>query len=252
VDVQEALFKYVLRLADNSLILGHRLSEYSSWGPILEEDIASTNIALDLVGRSRFFYQLAAEIEGKGRTEDDLAYKRAEREFYNHQLVEQPNGDFGYMIIRQFLIDAFEFFYYTELQNSSNQPLADIATKSLKEITYHLRHCTQWMIRLGDGTEESHQRAQKPLNELWMFTGEMFDADEIDTLMLADGIAPDLSKIKPQWYQRVNEVLAEATLQRPEDAWMQKGGKQGLHTEHLGFLLAELQYLPRAYPDAQW
>lgn len=252
MDSKEALFNYCLRLADNNLILGHRLSELSSKGPILEEDIALTNIALDLIGQARHLYQYAAELEDKGRTEDDLAYKRAEREFYNTLLSEQPNGDFAFTIVRQFFIDVFDYFFYQELLNSKDTRLAELAGRAIKEVTYHLRHSAQWMLRLGDGTEESHQRIQTAVEASWMYTGELFEMNEVDEVLIQEGVAPDLATIKEKWNAKVNEVLAEATLKRPEDAWMQTGSREGRHSEHLGYILAELQYLPRAYPDAEW
>lgn len=252
MDTREALFKYCLRLADSNLILGHRLSELCSQGPILEEDIATTNIALDLIGQARYLYQYATEVEGKGRTEDDLAYKRAEREFYNTLLSEQPNGDFAVTIARQFFVDVFDYYFYKELLNSQDQRLAELAARAIKEVTYHLHHTTQWMLRLGDGTEESHQRLQTAVNDLWMYTGELFEMDETDETLIKEGIAPNLNDIKVKWTSKVSEVLAEATVAKPEDGWMQTGSRKGRHSEHLGYILAEMQYLQRAYPDAKW
>lgn len=249
---QEALFNYLLRLGDQHLILGHRLSEQSSKGPFLEEDIACSNIALDLIGNANHLLQYAAEVEGKNRTADDLAFLRPEREFYNTLLAEQPNGDFGKVMTRHFFADVFDFLLYTELQKSSDETLASIAAKALKEITYHLRHTSKWMIRLGDGTEESKRRVTESINELYRFTGELFEMDEVDEILIKENIAVDLSKLKPMWLQKVKEVFAEATLAMPEDTYMQTGSRQGRHTEHLGFLLAEMQHLHRAYPGAQW
>lgn len=249
---QEALFNYLLRLGDQHLILGHRLSEQSSKGPFLEEDIACSNIALDLIGNANHILQYAAEVEGKNRTADDLAFLRPEREFYNTLLAEQPNGDFGKVMTRHFFADVFDFLLYTELQKSSDETLASIAAKALKEITYHLRHTSKWMIRLGDGTEESKRRVTESINELYRFTGELFEMDEVDEILIKENIAVDLSKLKPMWLQKVKEVFAEATLAMPEDTYMQTGSRQGRHTEHLGFLLAEMQHLHRAYPGAQW
>jgi ring-1,2-phenylacetyl-CoA epoxidase subunit PaaC len=249
---QEALYIYLLRLADQHLILGHRLSEQSSKGPFLEEDIACSNIALDLIGNANHLLQYAAEVEGKNRTADDLAFLRSEREFYNTLLAEQPNGDFGKVMTRHFFADVFDFLLYTELQKSSDETLASIAAKALKEITYHLRHTSKWMIRLGDGTEESKRRVSESINELYRFTGELFEMDEIDEILIKENIAVDLSKLKPMWLQKVKEVFAEATLAMPEDTYMQTGSRKGRHTEHLGFLLAEMQHLHRAYPGAQW
>lgn len=250
--MKEAKFEYLLRLADSSLIIGHRLSEWCGHGPILEEDIALTNIALDFVGNATALYVYAAETEGKGRTEDDLAFMRNEREFRNLLLTEQPNGDYANTIARQFLFDTYMYFLYEELKNSKDTTIAAIAVKSHKEITYHLRHTTEWMYRLGDGTAESRERLQNGLNNLWMFTSDLFDMDEVDVLLIKEGIVPDLNKIKAQWEKKVKEVISEATLQIPATTFKQKGSREGKHSEHLGFLLAEMQYVHRAYPDAKW
>lgn len=250
--LQEAKFEYLLRLGDSSLIIGHRLSEWCGHGPILEEDIALINIALDFVGNATSLLSYAGQVEGKGRNEDDLAYMRAEREFRNLLITEQPNGDYATTIARQFLFDTYMFFLYEELKSSKDETIAAIAVKSHKEITYHLRHTSEWMLRLGDGTVESHDRLQNGLNDLWMFTFEMFEMDEVDALLIKEGIAPDLNKIKSLWEKRVHEVLAEATLQIPTTTFKQKGSKEGKHSEHLGFLLAEMQYVHRAYPGAKW
>ena len=250
--LQESKFEYLLRLGDSSLIIGHRLSEWCGHGPILEEDIALINIALDFVGNATSILGYAGQVEGKGRTEDDLAFMRGEREFRNLLITEQPNGDFANTIARQFLFDTYMFFLYEELKSSKDETIAAIAVKSHKEITYHLRHTSEWMLRLGDGTAESHERLQNGLNDLWMFTSEMFDMDEVDTLLMKEGIAPDLNKVKANWEKRVHEVLAEATLEIPTTTFKQKGSKEGKHSEHLGFLLAEMQYVHRAYPGAKW
>jgi ring-1,2-phenylacetyl-CoA epoxidase subunit PaaC len=250
--IQEAKFEYLLRLGDSSLIIGHRLSEWCGHGPILEEDIALINIALDFVGNATSLLTYAAEVEGKGRTEDDLAFMRGEREFRNLLITEQPNGDYASTIARQFLFDTYMYFLYEELKSSKDETIAAIAVKSHKEITYHLRHTTEWMYRLGDGTSESHQRLQNGLNDLWMFTSEMFDMDEVDALLIKAGITPDLNKIKTEWEKRVKEVIAEATIQIPSTTFKQKGSREGKHSEHLGFLLAEMQYVHRAYPGAKW
>jgi ring-1,2-phenylacetyl-CoA epoxidase subunit PaaC len=250
---QEALFEYTLRLADNALILGHRLSEWCGHGPILEQDMALTNMALDFVGQARSLYQYAAQLENKGHTEDDLAYLREIYDYKNLLLLEQPNGDFGQTIARQFLHDAYNFYFYQALVNSKDEQLSAIAQKSLKEITYHLRFSSEWMLRLGDGTELSHQKMQAALTLLWPYTAEFFVADKIDNKLLADGIGVDLLLVKKQWDQKVAAVLSEATLELPETkAWSRPGGKQGVHTEHLGHLLAELQYLQRMHPGAAW
>lgn len=249
---QEALFTYTLRLADNPLILGHRLGEWCSKAPILEEDLAITNMALDMIGRAESILRYAADIEADGRTEDDLAYKRAERKYYNHLLIEQPNGDFAYTIARQLFNSVFEFYYYSELMNSKDETLAAIAAKSIKEIKYHLKHASDWTRRLGDGTEESNARMQKAIDELWMYTGELFENDELDENLIALGIAPDASAIKGKWKTAIMDLLAEARLKVPADTYMQSGSRQGVHTEHLGYILADMQYLQRAYPDAKW
>lgn len=248
----QAQLPYILRLADNALILGQRLSEWCGHGPILEQDIAITNVALDQIGQARSLYAYAAEREGQGRTEDDLAYLRKEHEYQNVLLVEQPNENWGQTIMRQFLFDAFNFYLYEKLVQSQDENLAAIAQKSIKEITYHLRFSSEWVIRLGDGTEESHEKMQAALDKLWMYTGELCTPDELDRNMAAAGIGPDLEAIRPQYAQKVQEILQEATLRIPENNWMQSGGKQGIHTEHLGFILTELQYLQRAYPGAKW
>ena len=249
---KEALFIYTLRLADNALINGQRLSEWCGHGPILEQDMALTNIALDFMGQARSLFQYAAEVEGKGRTEDDLAFLRDVWDFRNVLLLEQPNGDFAHTVCRQFLFDVYNYYFYVELKKSKDQQLAAIAEKSLKEVTYHLRWSSEWMIRLGDGTELSHDKIQKALDKLWAFTGELMTTDETDQIVIDAGIAEDLEKIKPLWSERVKQILAEATLVQPQVNWMQSGGKQGKHTEHLGFILADMQYLQRAYPGQEW
>lgn len=249
---KEALFNYLLRLADQHLILGHRLSELSSKGPTLEEDIACSNIALDLIGNANHLLQYAAEVENKNRTADDLAFLRPEREFYNTLLVEQPARDFAFVMVRQFFSDAFDLVYYTELQKSSDETLASIASKALKEIQYHYRHSSKWIIRLGDGTEESHSRLNTAVQELSRFTSELFEMNEVDTILINEKIACDLSKLKVTWTNKVNEVFQEANISMPTDVFMQNGSRKGIHTEHLGFLLAEMQHLHRAHPGAQW
>ena len=245
------LLKYTLRIADSSLILAQRMSEWCSKGPTLEEDIALSNIALDLFGQANGFYEYAAHLDGS-RSIDDLAFKRNEREFFNHQLSEQENGNFGTTTVRNFLHDAFNFLFYTALSNSKDDTLAALATKSLKEVKYHLRHSRNWMIRLGDGTKESNTKTQKALEILWQYTGELFEMDEIDTKLLNTKIGVDNKALKSEWNKIVNTTLKEAKLKRPEDGYMATGGKKGMHTESLGFLLAEMQYLPRAYPNAKW
>ena len=247
-----ALFRYVLSLADDALVLGHRLSEWSNLAPMLEEDIALSNLALDLIGQARLYYAYAGEIEGKGRDEDALAYLRDEHAFANVLLVEQPNGDFAATMVRQLLYAAFVHPYLQALQSSKDARLAEIAAKAVKEMAYHVRHAAEWVIRLGDGTKESHARATTALEELWMFTGEMFDMDEGERALAEAGIAVDRARIKPTWDATIDRVLAEATLTRPPDRWMQGGGRAGRHTEHLGHLLAEMQVLHRAHPGVTW
>lgn len=249
---QEALFQYCLRRGDDTLLLAQRLGEWCGHGPQLEEDIALTNIALDLIGQSRNYLTYAGEVEGKGRDEDQLAYHRNERQFVNVKLAEQPNGDYAHVIARCFLYDAYHLPLQEALAKSTDAQLAAIAGKAVKEVTYHLRHSSEWLIRMGDGTDESHQRAQKAIDELWTYTGELFATDEVDAILLKAGIAPDMTAIKAQWDAKVNTVLQEATLTRPADGFMATGGRQGKHSEYLGFMLAELQYLQRAYPGAQW
>jgi len=249
---QEALFNYTLRLGDNALILGHRLSEWSSKGPLLEEDIAMTNMALDLIGRADALLRYAAQVEGKGKTEDDLAYKRGERQFLCNLIMQLPNGDFGFTIARQLIVSAFDLCLYEELAKSKDETIAGIAAKAIKEVKYHLKFSTDWTLRLGDGTEESHNRIQKSFDDIWMFTGELFETNEVDAVMIKEGIAPDYNNLKARWKKIITEVLLEATLKVPADAYMQTGSRKGVHTEYLGYILAEMQYLPRAYPDAKW
>jgi len=246
-----SLFTYTLRIADSSLILGQRMSMWCSKGPTLEEDIALSNIALDMFGQANGFYEYAAQLDGT-KSADDLAFKRNEREFFNHQMVEIENGHFGNTIVRNFLHDAFNFLFYTQLSNSKDETLSALATKSLKEVKYHLRHSTNWLIRLGDGTAESNEKVQESLEQIWQFTDELFEMDSIDTEILNTGIGVDNTALKPQWNEIVNTTLKKAKLNRPEDAYMATGGKKGLHTEYLGFILSEMQYLQRAYPDAKW
>ncbi len=253
MEVRDALFEYVLRLGDNALILGQRLSELVGRAPELEEEMALVNIALDYIGQARMLLTYAGEIEGKGRDEDQLAYLRDVLDFRNVLLVEQPNGDFAHTIARLFLISAFNEQLYGRLVRSRDGRLAEIAEKALKEVRYHVRHSGEWVIRLGDGTEESHRRMQKALDDLWMYTGELFTPDEIDRVMAEEGIGPDLPALKPLWDERVDAVLREAGLERPADGWMPTGGKDGrMHSEHLGHLLAEMQFLQRAYPGLRW
>lgn len=247
------LINYTLHLADNALILGHRNSEWCGHGPILEQDIAVSNIALDCIGQARNFYQYAAQLTGNGATEDSLAHLRDVTEFKNCLLVELPNGDWGQTILRQFLFSTYQYFLYQQLQNSSDQQIAAIAEKALKEVTYHVRWSSEWVIRLGDGTEESRQRMLHAVDELWSFTGEMFIPANYEPSPAETGTGIDLASVKNKWTEKITVVFEEATLPvPPADTWMQTGGKQGRHTEHLGFILAEMQFLQRSYPNAEW
>lgn len=245
-------FEYLLRLGDDSLILGHRLSEWCGHGPILEEDIAMTNLSLDLIGQATNIFEYAGKIEGKGRDEDAIAFLRFDKDYKNLLLVERPNGDFGMTMIRQFFFDAYRKPLFERLTKSSDETIAAIAEKSLKETKYHLRHSSEWVIRLGDGTEESHQRIQESLNELWRYTSELFYQDEVDAALIASGVLVDMESLKEEWEKTVHAVLNEATLTIPSNNWKQEGGRKGLHTEHLGYILAELQYMQRAYPNMEW
>ena len=248
----EALFEYLLRLGDDALILGHRLSEWSGKAPLLEEELALGNIALDLIGGARALYTYAGEVEGRGRDEDMLAYRRDAPLFRNLLLVEQPNGDFAVTIVRQFLYAAFMAPFWHHLANSTDKTLASLAAKAATEAVYHRRHAGEWLLRLGDGTQESHRRAQHALNELWPYTGEMFEVDAVTDALIVPGIAADPAALRPPWNATVDAALAEATLTRPPSGWMQAGGRSGRHSEHLGYILAELQFVQRAYPNARW
>ncbi len=251
-NMNQSLINYTLQIADNNLILGQRLSEWCGHAPELEIDIALTNIALDLIGQSRNLYQYAAELEGKGRSEDDIAYLRDSSRYRNVLLVEQPNEDFAYTIARQFFFDVYNHLFYQELTKSKDERLAEIAEKSLKEINYHIRFSSEWMIRLGDGTKLSHEKIQTAVDDLWDFIGEMTLLNDTDREMLSNGIGVDLNKIRPLYFQKVKEILAEATLNIPVEEPFQKGGKNGIHSEFLGHLLAEMQWMQRAYPGAEW
>jgi len=249
---KDALINYCLRLGDSSLILGQRMSEWCSNGPILEEDIAMTNISLDLIGQSRTMLTYAGEIEGKGRTEDGLAYKREEREYFNTLLSERPNGHFGETVVRNFLHSAYFYHLYNVLKNSKDEMIAAHAAKSIKEVTYHLRHSSEWLVRLGDGTDESHEKVQTSLNDLWEYTGDLFEMNEVDELLIKEGIVFDLNEVKKEWENTINQVLERATLIKPEDEYMHSGRLDAIHSEYLGHLIAEMQFLQRAYPDAKW
>ncbi|MFN9595632.1 MAG: 1,2-phenylacetyl-CoA epoxidase subunit PaaC [Bacteroidota bacterium] len=253
MDRNTALFEYCLRMGDTSLILGQRLSEWCGHGPILEEDIAMSNIALDYIGQSRIIYSYAGQVEGKGRSEDELAYLRDARQYRNLLLTEQPNGDFACTLARQYLMSVYLFHLYSELTSSTDEAIRAFAQKSIKEVAYHLRHSADWMLRLGDGTEESHQRLQDAVNKLWYFVDDLFDADEVDADLLSGGIAADMKKVRASWEQDVKTLFSEATIQIPSvNSFTRVGSRKGNHTEHLGYILAEMQFLPRAYPGAKW
>ncbi len=246
------VFRYLLHLADTSLILGQRLSEWVGHGPTLEDDLGLANTSLDLIGQARLLYTYAGEIEGLGRSEDDLALLRAPDEFRNLNLVEQPNGDFGCTIVRQFLFDAWQMELFQALEGSADLRLAEIAAKSVTEVRYHLRFSSGWLIRLGDGSAESHRRVQAPLRDLWKYTLELFTPDQLDEQMHDVGIGPDLSGLRGAWSRQVDKVLEQATLSRPEDVAYTWFGKAGAHTDNLGHILADMQYMQRTYPGASW
>ncbi len=248
----QQLLQYVLRLGDTSLVLGQRLGEWIGHSPALEEDLGLANLSLDLIGQARLLLSYAAELEGRGRDEDALAFLRDAPQFLNLTLAEQPNGDFAHTIVRQVLIDAWQLELYEALAASKDTRLAAIAAKSVKESRYHFRFSSGWLVRLGDGTPESHRRAQSALDDLWRFTDELFAPDEVDDQMTAAGIAPKLADLKAGWATRLDEVLREATLQKPAAPRYPWYGKKGVHTEHLGHMLAEMQHLQRTYPGAQW
>ena len=246
------LYKYALSLGDDALIIGQRLSEWAYKAPFLEEDIAISNFSLDFFGRANLLLEYAASIKASGITADDLAFKRNEREFSNHLIYEQPNGNFAKTIVRQFLIDTYNELFFHELANSNDNQLSAIAQKSIKEIIYHLRHSSKWVLRLGDGTAESHKKAQFAIDELWMFTGELFQMNQNELEMVDKGIGVDCSNLKANWMENITKIINMATLSIPGDEYMQSGGREGIHTEHLGHMLSDMQYLQRAYPGAEW
>ena len=245
-------FQYVLSIGDDALITAQRLSEWAYRAPFLEEDIALSNISLDMFGRANLFLDHAASLKGNDTTADDLAFKRNEREFTNKLLCEQPNGNFANTMVRQFFLDAFNKLFLLKLINSNDDQLSAISQKAIKETNYHLRHSSKWIIRLGDGTPESHAKVQLAIDNLWMFTEELFEMNENDIQMEQQKIGVDCTALKPQWDIIINDVFLEARVNRPKDLYMTTGGRQGLHTEHLGHLLSDMQYLQRAYPDATW
>ena len=245
-------FEYVLRLGDDRLVLGHRLSEWCGHGPILEEDIALTNIALDLIGQANLLLGLAGKLEGKSRDQDALAYFREAVDFRNVILAELERGDYGFTITRQFFFSVFAFLQMEALQKSTNAELAGIAAKAVKEHKYHVRHSADWMVKLGDGTSESHQRMQAAVDELWRYTGELFIADDVDKAAAKSGVGIEPSTLQSAWRSHVDDVMKRATLSIPEVKFMQQGGRAGRHTEYLGHMLAEMQIVARSYPGAQW
>lgn len=246
------LLGYVTRLGDNALVLGQRLTELVAHGPELEEELANANFALDYIGQARMYYSYAAELEGQGRGEDDFAFLRDANEFQNFLLLELPDGHFGDTVVRQLLFQSFYVLQLDALGRCSDERLAGIATRVAKEVRYHLRHSTQWMIRLGDGTELSHARVAASLERLWPYTGELFDGDDVDDAMRESFGGPDLGALRVEWRRDVDAVLADARLESPGDCWMHGGGRRGVHSEHMGYLLAEMQFLQRAYPGAKW
>lgn len=246
------LVTYYLEIADNAWILSYRLSENSSKGPFLEEDLACTNVALDLIGMAESIYNKAAEVEGNGGTGDDLAYRRQESEYLNNLLVEQENTDFAVLMTRQFLMDSFHYFFFTELTKSKDEFLSAVAHKSLKEVTYHLRRSSEWMLRFGGGTELSKAKAQDAINKLWRYTDELFTPSNADVNLRSSGISVDLQKIKQQWNEKVNEILMLSTLKKPEEPIYYGKGKKGIHSEYMGYILSEMQALTSKFSDAKW
>ena len=246
------LVLYTLRRADDALILGHRLSEWCGHAPMLEEDMALSNMGLDLLGQARELYSYAAGVEGRGNDEDKFAYLRDVRQYRNLLLVEQPNGDFARTMVRQFFHAAFADPYWRAMMKSKDATLAAIAAKSEKESAYHVRHCSEWIVRLGDGTEESRARVQAAIDDLWAFTGEMFEVDDSERALIDAGIAIDPVALRPQWLKLVSDIVREATLTLPNSDWMQRGGRGGRHSEHLGHLLSELQSMQRTFPGGAW
>jgi ring-1,2-phenylacetyl-CoA epoxidase subunit PaaC len=249
---KEQLIQYLLGVADNYLILAQRLGELCGHGPNLEPDIAITNISLDLLGQVRSFYQYIAQIKGDQTTEDDIAFLRKEREYRNVLLVEQPNSDFGYVIVRQYFFDVYNRLFLNALQQSADETLRALAFKGIKEASYHERFSGDWLKRIGDGTDESHQRVQQAVDDLWIFTDELFHTTPADQAMIEVGVAPDMLQLKEYYYEKVEDLLTLATLRVPEVEYFQKGGKQGIHSEHMGYILSDMQYMQRTYPNMRW
>ncbi|BBB29093.1 1,2-phenylacetyl-CoA epoxidase subunit PaaC [Neptunomonas japonica] len=250
--IKAATLEYATRLGDDAVVLGHRISEWVSYGPFLEEDIAYANVSLDYVGRARMFYTYAAELADDGRTEDDFAYMRSDRDYRNLLLLEMPRGDFAYSQVRQLLADVYYSLVLPKLAQSKDERLAAVAAKSVKETKYHVRRSRDWVHRLGDGTEESHKRTQKAVDQLWGYTHEMFDMDETEQLLADNGIGVDVSKLRDQWHKEVSAILTEATITVPEDSWAVRGGRTGYHTENLGHMLTQMQIVHRSHPGCQW
>jgi ring-1,2-phenylacetyl-CoA epoxidase subunit PaaC len=252
MDRHEALLKYVLRLGDTALVFAQRLIENVTRGPELEEELANANFSLDYLGQARMFYTYAGELEGRGRDEDDFALLRPDREFANYLLVEQPNGHFGDMTVRAVLFETFYLYQLEALCLCTDQRLAAIAARAVKELRYHHRYVCQWLVRLGDGTAESHERVQESLHDLWKYTGELFAADDIDSTVHKEFAGPDCEELRERWRAAVTAVVCEATLELPDDGWMASGGRDGRHSEEFGFLVTEMQSLHRAYPGLDW
>lgn len=252
MDVKKATEIFVERLGDDSLILSHRITEWCGHGPELEEDIALSNIGLDLLGQCQSLLNYAGELEGEGRKADDYAYKRPERSFKNVLLVEQPNGHYGDTIARQFLYSVFQFYLMEGMASSKDEFLKGFAEKSIKEVAYHVRHTSQWVIRFGDGTQESHEKIQEALALLWRYTAELFDRDEVIITLEEADVIPSIDEVKRKWSQKIDEILEEATLERPKEEFFASGGRKGIHSEHLGYMLTDMQYMQRTYPNATW
>ena len=251
--MESNLYKFCLRLADTSFILSYRLGEYVSHGPFLEEDLSITNVGLDLIGQAESLFKYAAEIKGGNVTDDDIAYKREESEYLNFHLVEYPNEDFAFITVRQFFMDVYNYYLFTALKNSSDPTIAAVAAKSIKEVNYHLKRSRKWMLRLGDGTEESHNKIQYAVNELWKYTDELFDMDVIHRSLIDEGVAFDLKEVEKNWIKEVEDTLSEATVSKPEHIKHSLVyGKNGGHTDFMGYILTDLQYLTNRYPDATW
>ncbi len=249
---QQALYNYCIHLGDNALIQSYRLSEWCSNAPILEEDLALTNMALDMTGRAQLLLQYAGTLAGKGLTSDDLAYRRNEPEYRNDLITELPDADFAFAMVKQMFVSTFEYFLYSALKASTDSNIASIAAKSVKEAQYHMAHTTDWVVRLGDGTDESNRRAQEAVDALWPYTAELFETDDTEAMLTAKGIAAELPLIHTRWQNYITGTMLAARLELPANAYHHTGGRKGIHTEYLGHILTEMQYLQRAYPDATW